>query len=260
MDITEKISKGLFRQYRGMRLLLELLQKEYSQMQEAENSEELAKHELSIQELIRQLLKEREEMHFWITSLSSPESGISDIIHMFPEENRKELGAILKELDILEASCNKQAEKNADMAMALVEQSNNTPMRLQNGEDNKNESGIEPAFEKDQQKNLFLGLGKLMVALKNNNQKDVSKFLGYVDSAIQQVSERLADVGARTNRVESAENMLSELKTNQKERKSKIEDVDFANLMSQISRQKTVYQAILKSSSMIMRESLVNYI
>ena len=124
----------------------------------------------------------------------------------------------------------------------------------------KNESGIEPAFEKNQQKNLFLGLGKLMTSLKNNDQEDISKSIGYVDNAIQQVSERLADVGARMNRSKAAENMLSELKTSQKERKSEIEDVDYAKLMSQLKQQNTVYQTILKSSSMIMRTSLVDYV
>jgi len=124
----------------------------------------------------------------------------------------------------------------------------------------KNESGIEPAFEKNQQKNLFLGLGKLMTSLKNNDQENISKSIGYVDNAIQQVSERLADVGARMNRSKAAENMLSELKTSQKERKSEIEDVDYAKLMSQLKQQNTVYQTILKSSSMIMRTSLVDYV
>ncbi|MFW6415567.1 MAG: flagellar hook-associated protein FlgL [Thermodesulfobacteriota bacterium] len=124
----------------------------------------------------------------------------------------------------------------------------------------KNESGVEPAFEKDQHKNLFLGLGKLMTSLKHNDQENISKSIGYVDSAIQQVSERLSDVGARMNRSKAAENMLSELKTNQKERKSEIEDVDFAKLMSQLNKQNTVYQTVLKSSSMIMRQSLVDYV
>jgi flagellar hook-associated protein 3 FlgL len=54
--------------------------------------------------------------------------------------------------------------------------------------------------------------------------------------------------------------VLTNLEMSEKERKGSLEDVDFAELMSQMSQQQTIYKAVLKSSSMIMRMSLVDYI
>ncbi|MFP4392039.1 MAG: flagellar hook-associated protein FlgL [Desulfohalobiaceae bacterium] len=124
----------------------------------------------------------------------------------------------------------------------------------------KNPEGLEPAFESEPQKNLFLGLGKLITALEQNDREGIQAGLQHVDGAIEQVSNMQASTGARLNRLESTEKVLSDLEMSEKERKGNIEDVDFAELMSQLTQQRTIYQAVLKSSSMIMRMSLVDYI
>jgi len=124
----------------------------------------------------------------------------------------------------------------------------------------QNQSGMETAFEEDEQKNLFLGVGKLIAALETNDQEGVQESLGYLDKAMVQVGNMQADIGARENRLQVTQTMLEGLELNDKERKGRIEDVDFAELMSQLTQQQTVYQAILKSSSMIMKMSLVNYV
>ncbi len=41
---------------------------------------------------------------------------------------------------------------------------------------------------------------------------------------------------------------------------SNIEDVDLATLMTDLANQQLAYEAVLKSSSMIMKMSLVNYL
>jgi flagellar hook-associated protein 3 FlgL len=75
-----------------------------------------------------------------------------------------------------------------------------------------------------------------------------------------QVGNMQADIGARENRLQVTQTMLEGMELSDKERKGRIEDVDFAELMSQLSQQQTIYQAILKSSSMIMKMSLVDYV
>ncbi len=124
----------------------------------------------------------------------------------------------------------------------------------------QNEDGLEPAFEEEETRNMFLGVGRLISALERNDQDAVNESLGYLDGAMEQVAQKQAEIGARENRLEVSEKILTNLELNQKERKSYIEDVDFAELMSQLTQQQTVYQAVLKSSSMIMRMSLVNYL
>jgi len=125
MDIGARLLGSLLRQYEALKLLYELLCEEHSQMIEKDDSEELSKHELSIQELLRQLVREKEETHRLVGDWSSPENRVSDILHLFPETDKTRISGILEELYALEEKCNKQAEINADIAMALVEQSNN---------------------------------------------------------------------------------------------------------------------------------------
>ena len=124
MDTCARLLASLFRQYEAFKLLHDLLREEHSQMVEKDDSEELAKHELSIQELLRQLAREKEEVHFCVGSHGFPENRVSDILHLFSEEEREKISWLLDELNRLEQNCNKQAEINADIAMALVEQSN----------------------------------------------------------------------------------------------------------------------------------------
>ncbi|MFW6179875.1 MAG: flagellin, partial [Desulfohalobiaceae bacterium] len=124
----------------------------------------------------------------------------------------------------------------------------------------KNSEGLEPAFESEPQKNLFMGLGKLISSLEHDDEEGIRESLDHLDGAVQQVSNVQAVTGARLNRLESTEDVLTNLELSEKERKGSLEDVDFAELMSQMSQQQTIYQAVLKSSSMIMRMSLVDYI
>lgn len=47
---------------------------------------------------------------------------------------------------------------------------------------------------------------------------------------------------------------------NENQRISHIEDADIGELMTQLSQQQIVYEAVLKSSSMIMKMNLLNYV
>ncbi len=124
----------------------------------------------------------------------------------------------------------------------------------------KNSSGMEMVFANDEKMNLFVGIGKLIAALELNNQENISETLDYIDGALTQVTKMHVKIGAKLNRLNTTESILTDLQLNQTERKSFIEDVDFVDLLTKISQQQTVYQAILKSASMIMKVSLVNYV
>ncbi len=124
----------------------------------------------------------------------------------------------------------------------------------------QNPQGLEPAFEGQPENNLFQGLGKLITALEQDDQEGIQEGIGYVNGAIEQVSKVQAQAGAKLNRLESTEEVLSNRHLSEQERKSNVEDVDFAELMSKLTQQQTIYQAVLKSSAMIMRMSLADYI
>ena len=69
-----------------------------------------------------------------------------------------------------------------------------------------------------------------------------------------------ASCGGRENRLEAASDMLTNMELTETQTLSNVEDVDFSKLMTQLSQQQLAYQSVLKSSSMIMQMSLLNYI
>jgi flagellar hook-associated protein 3 FlgL len=109
-------------------------------------------------------------------------------------------------------------------------------------------------------RNIFETLGRLVGFLETNNQQGIQQSLEDLGKAQQHLVNRLADVGARENRLESQERMLSGLKSREKAQLSGVEDVDLAELMTEMARAEIIYQAVLRSSATIMRMSLMNYI
>lgn len=94
--------------------------------------------------------------------------------------------------------------------------------------------------------------------LETNTQQGAQEALDDLNEAHAHITSYLAGVGARRNRLDLTDNILSGLELNATERKSKIEDVDVAELMTQMHMQQITYEAVLKSSTTIMRMSLVN--
>lgn len=115
-----------------------------------------------------------------------------------------------------------------------------------------------PAIEGGE--NVFETLGNLIGYLETNNQSGVQRALENIDQSLKNVNNKLASIGSRENRLDIAESVLSGLTLNEKERMSKIEDADVADLMTKLANQQIIYEAVLKSSSNIMRMNLVNYI
>jgi flagellar hook-associated protein 3 FlgL len=108
--------------------------------------------------------------------------------------------------------------------------------------------------------NAFEALGRLAAAFETNDQDGIQQGLDDLKSVQQHLNTKLAGVGARENRLDIAGNVLSSLELNQTERLSTIEDVDVAELMTELMNQQTIYKAVLSSSSRIMKMNLVDYI
>ncbi|CCO23990.1 flagellar hook-associated protein FlgL [Maridesulfovibrio hydrothermalis] len=109
-------------------------------------------------------------------------------------------------------------------------------------------------------KNLLETMGNLVAFLETNNQHGVQQVLESLGLSQKHLLTKTADVGGRENRLAVADNVLSSLELNEKERISHIEDIDVGELMIQLSQQQIVYEAVLKSSSMIMKLNLLNYV
>ncbi|MBU1042715.1 MAG: flagellar hook-associated protein FlgL [Proteobacteria bacterium] len=109
-------------------------------------------------------------------------------------------------------------------------------------------------------KNLFETMGNLVAFLETNTQSGVQQCLESLKASQQQVLTSVASVGGRENRLNITSNILSNLTLNENERISAEEDIDIGELMTKLTQQQTVYQAVLKSSSMIMQMNLMQYI
>ncbi len=108
--------------------------------------------------------------------------------------------------------------------------------------------------------NLFETVGKLVGYLETNNQGGIQECLDDLTTSQNQVLMTAASVGAKENRVTSAQNMVTTLAENATTTLSKVEDADLTTLITKLSEQELAYQAVLKSSSMVMNLSLVSYI
>jgi flagellar hook-associated protein 3 FlgL len=123
------------------------------------------------------------------------------------------------------------------------------------------ENGTQPVFsDSDVGKNIMVTVGKLVAALENNSQQGSAEALDGLKKGHQYFTTQLASVGARENRLDVADTVLSGLKLNETERMSNVEDADLATLLTELANQQLSYEAVLKSSSMIMKMSLVNYL
>lgn len=109
-------------------------------------------------------------------------------------------------------------------------------------------------------RNLFEVLGNLVGFLETNTQSGIQRCLASLTEAQSHIMNIAASVGGRENRLEVSSTIIEGQELNEKARLSNVEDVDITELMTNISQQQIVYEAVLRSSSMIMKMSLMNYL
>ena len=118
----QKIRLSLDRQKKAYKLLLFMLREEFNLMQ-GKDPRLISKLEFSIQELLQQLVKEREDLKSIVQDLGGPGSRLMQVMQEFPEEIKDEFNNYLERIDDLEQQCAKQADVNSEIALALVDQS-----------------------------------------------------------------------------------------------------------------------------------------
>ncbi len=111
------IYNTLHRQERALALLASLLDEEFDLMVKGETAEVMSL-EMSIHELIRQLVREKNSI---ITMLGG--GRLQDYIAMQLDEEKAELSALFQAIDDGEQYCSKKASQNAELSLALLDQS-----------------------------------------------------------------------------------------------------------------------------------------
>ena len=122
------------------------------------------------------------------------------------------------------------------------------------------QDGINTPVAVPGQANLFEVVGKLVAAAESNSPDDMGKAVADLKAVMQVVMTRAAEVGGRENRLEITYSALTIRTYSEEDNLSQMEDVDLTELMTRLSQQQVAYNSVLKSSSMIMQMSLVNFL
>ncbi|HZG78002.1 MAG TPA: flagellar hook-associated protein FlgL [Paenibacillus sp.] len=108
--------------------------------------------------------------------------------------------------------------------------------------------------------NIFVALKELSDNLKNGNIAGVSNSVGKLDERMDAFLAVRADIGAKTNRIELAEDRLKDININLSSLKSKTEDADMAAVIMNLKMDENVYQASLSAGSRLIQPSLIDFI
>lgn len=110
---------NLVRQHKGLLVLEELVQEEFTHLR-SNKPQDVTATEFSIHELMRQLAVERLELRKTLGG-----KRLKELMPMLPEEQQAVLGKLLEDIDVVEQRCARQASVNAKLALALHDQSQN---------------------------------------------------------------------------------------------------------------------------------------
>lgn len=103
---------------------------------------------------------------------------------------------------------------------------------------------------------LLTTLTNLATGLENGTAMDLEA----IDTGINRLLKVSSEVGARTNRVESAENRMFDNTLQLKSMLSSITDVDMAEAITKLKSEESVYQASLAASAKIIQPSLMDFL
>lgn len=100
----------------------------------------------------------------------------------------------------------------------------------------------------------------LITALNAGNLSGVQAQLPNLDSALGQVLSTRTDLGARMNRLDGAKGVIDDMKFSLTKVLSDKQDVDFTQVVSDLSKQQTAYQAAIAASAKVSQVSLLDYL
>jgi flagellar hook-associated protein 3 FlgL len=107
--------------------------------------------------------------------------------------------------------------------------------------------------------NLFTTLGTLKKALEDNDADTVRQLLEPLKSVAGHLNDEIADTGAKGNRIDTKGVIWSDLTLTLKERLSNGEDVDLAEMVTELNQKQVAYQAALMASTRLSQVSILNY-
>ncbi len=107
---------------------------------------------------------------------------------------------------------------------------------------------------------VFEALDLLHDALNADSVPGIHDAMGKLDSAIANVADLTAALGAQANTMDNKDDMAETLTVTNRERLSDLEDTDVLEAITDLRTLETTYQAALASASKVMQISLANFI
>ncbi|MDP2799291.1 MAG: flagellar hook-associated protein FlgL [Deltaproteobacteria bacterium] len=122
-----------------------------------------------------------------------------------------------------------------------------------------NKNGKDAFMDGNETSNLFTYLIDLKEALEGNNVSGIQDSLGNLSDAADYINEKIADFGAKRNKLDMKIYIYAELRLSNTERLSDIEDTDLAEAILNLKTKEVAYQAALTAASKVMQLSLVDF-
>ncbi len=107
---------------------------------------------------------------------------------------------------------------------------------------------------------IFNALLSLKRALETNDLNGIQQGMGELRSVHNYLNNEIADIGARTSRLEGKREILNQLDVNLRDRLSQVEDADYARVIVELREKELAYQAALLSSTRIAELTILNYL
>lgn len=107
---------------------------------------------------------------------------------------------------------------------------------------------------------MFDELRALENALLTDNPQIVQALLERLDTSLERVVAARTEIGALTNTISNTETNIEKTKLLNEAHKSKIEDADVTELMSDLQKEQNVLKATYRASSNLMNVSLMDFL
>lgn len=155
------------------------------------------------------------------------------------------------------ANADTQNTDNRDIVLTIADGTN---MITNTSGDKVFGKGVDAAGNPQEPDNVFAILKKLSTALKANDGVTTGQTVALIETRLDKIQSAWADIGARSNRIDLVENRLKDAEVNLSELKSKVEDADMAEVITQLKMAENVQRSSLATGARVLQPSLVDFL
>lgn len=123
-----------------------------------------------------------------------------------------------------------------------------------------NKTATEVFGQSGDSNNVFNIFKDLSAALQSGDSTEIQNSIAKIDDRMSKVLGARSDIGAKTNRIQLAENRLEDIGVNLQTLQAKTEDADMSLVITNLKMEENVYQASLSAGSKVIVPTLVDFL